>query len=118
MNVPEPHNLAWQWSLYHRGHRNRTNLLIHLLTVPCFIAGTGALLLAPFAAVVWLPCAGLAGLLLAIVAQGRGHRMEKVAPVPFDGPLDVARRLLSEQLFTFPRFVLTGGFAKAWRGKE
>lgn len=111
----EPHNLAWQWSLYHRGHCDRRNLLIHILTVPVFIAGTDALLLSPVAGVAWLPVAGVAGMLLAVVAQGRGHKLERVAPVPFNGPLDVARRLLSEQLFTFPRFVLTGGFAEAWR---
>ena len=72
-------------------------------------------MLSLFAGVAWLPIAGLAGMLLAIVAQGRGHKLERGRPVPFDGPLDVARRLLSEQLFTFPRFVLTGGFAEAWR---
>ncbi len=111
----EPHNLAWQWSLYPRGHCDRTNLLIHILTVPLFVAGVVAILCSAFAGLVWLPVAGFTGMLLAIIAQGRGHKREKVAPVPFDGPFDVARRLLSEQLFTFPRFVVTGGFAEAWR---
>jgi hypothetical protein len=38
-----------------------------------------------------------------------------VKPVPFRGPLDVLVRIFAEQFVTFPRFVLTGGLARAWR---
>jgi len=58
--------LAWQWSLYRDGHRERRNLAIHAAPVPLFLAGTCALVLSPFVG-------------------------------------------------TFPRFVLSGGFAQAWR---
>jgi hypothetical protein len=105
--------VAWQWELYPDGHRDRRNLLIHAATVPLFESGV---LLA--AATPWLGPLGLLGLGLLPVAmalQGRGHRLERTAPVPFEGPLDVASRIFTEQLFTFPRFVLTGGFARAWR---
>jgi hypothetical protein len=47
--------------------------------------------------------------------QGRGHRGELVHPVPFAGPVDVVSRIFAEQLITFPRFVLSGQFARAWR---
>jgi hypothetical protein len=50
-----------------------------------------------------------------MAVQGRGHRLEKNAPVPFRGPLDVLARIFVEQWVTFPRFVLSGGFARAWR---
>jgi hypothetical protein len=35
--------------------------------------------------------------------------------VPFEGPLDVLSRIVLEQWITFPRFVLSGSFARAWR---
>lgn len=47
--------------------------------------------------------------------QGRGHRLESTAPVPFAGPFDVISRIFVEQLVTFPRFVLSGEFVRAWR---
>lgn len=99
--------LRWQWSLYPDGHRDRRNLALHAATVPMFLAGTCALLVFPFAG------AGL--MLAALIAQGRGHKLEKTAPVPFEGPLDVVKRFFAEQWITFPRFVLSGAFSKAWR---
>lgn len=97
-------------------HRNRTNLAIHIVMVPVFEATTlGALYAA--ASGRW----GLAGLLalgpaVSLAAQGIGHGREPVPPLPFRGPLDFVRRLLVEQFYLFPRFVLTGGWARAWRG--
>jgi hypothetical protein len=109
----EPNLAAWQWSLYPDGHRDRRNLLIHLATQPIFFAATGSLLAAPFAP--WLFLAAPAVMAAVMALQGRGHRREATPPVPFDGPLDVAGRIFLEQLFTFPRFVLSGGLARAWR---
>jgi hypothetical protein len=43
------------------------------------------------------------------------HRFEPEPPAPFRSRLDFAARLFSEQWVTFPRFVLSGGFARAWR---
>ena len=105
--------LAWQWGLYAEGHRDRRNLIIHAATVPLFDAGTLIALAAPWLGPVAL--GGLALLPLAMALQGRGHRGERVSPVPFAGPLDVLARIFAEQLITFPRFVLGGGFARAWR---
>lgn len=51
----------------------------------------------------------------AVAAQGRGHAREATRPVPFRGAADVAVRIVVEQWVTFPRFVLSGGFAAAWR---
>ncbi|HEY8072692.1 MAG TPA: hypothetical protein VIF62_01240 [Labilithrix sp.] len=107
--------LAWQWNLYPRGHTTRANLLIHALTVPLFLGGTLALLASPVLGVA-AGVGGVVGMGLAVGAQGRGHRREKEPPVPFRGPLDVAARLFVEQWITFPRFVLSGAFRRAWRG--
>jgi hypothetical protein len=106
--------LSWQWDNYPGNHRTRTNLLIHILTVPLFIAGTALAVAAPLVGWAGAPV-GLAAAFVAMAVQGRGHRGEPVAPVPFAGPADVVVRVVAEQWITFPRFVLSGGFARAWR---
>ncbi len=95
--------LRWQWSLYRDGHRDRRNLAIHAATVPLFLAGAG------------VAVAGGAAMLLTVAAQGRGHAGEAARPVRFRGPGDFVARFFVEQWVTFPRFVLSGGFAEAWR---
>jgi hypothetical protein len=105
----------WQWSLYPDGHRDSRNLLIHALTVPLFEAGTLALVLSPWLSA-WLAPAGVVAMAGAMAAQGRGHGLEVTRPVPFRGPGDVLARIFVEQWWTFPRYVLSGGFARAWRG--
>ena len=105
--------IAWQWTLYPSGHTTRANLLIHLLTVPIFEIGTltllGSLAIAPVYALL-----GLAMMVGAMAAQGQGHAREPQPPVRFRGPLDVFARIFAEQWIAFPRFVLTGGFSRAW----
>jgi hypothetical protein len=107
--------LAAQWSSYRDFHADRTNLLIHVVTVPLFIVGT---LMLPLAAVAnwWLAPVGLALMMLALAAQGRGHRRERNPPVPFTGPWNFVKRLFLEQTVTFPRYLLSGALARAWRG--
>ena len=106
--------LAWQWSLYEDGHRQRRNLAIHAATVPLFLAGTCALVLSPLAGSA-AAIGGATAMLLAIAAQGRGHAAETARPVAFRGPGDFAARFFVEQWVTFPRFVLSGAFRDAWR---
>ena len=106
--------LKWQWSLYPDAHRDRRNLALHAATVPIFLAGTCALVLSPLAGAM-AAVAGAGAMLASMLAQGRGHKLEKSAPAPFLGPTDVLKRFFAEQWITFPRFVLSGGFAKAWR---
>jgi hypothetical protein len=106
--------LRWQWSNYPAAHRDRRNLALHLVTAPLFIGGTCAVAAAPFAGAAFL-VAGAAAVGATLIAQGRGHKLERNAPYPFRGPGDFAARLFVEQWFTFPRFVLSGGFANAWR---
>jgi hypothetical protein len=110
--------LSWQWSLYADGHRDRRNLALHAATVPLFMAGTLLLVAAAPLVSAWAALAGVAAMAGAMAAQGRGHRGEVVAPVPFAGPADVLARIFLEQWVTFPRFVMTGGFARAWRSAE
>jgi len=115
-NDRSPSLLAWQWALYEAGHRSRANLAVHALTVPLFWLGTLVTFGAPFVAPIWTPL-GLVAMVGAIAAQGRTHAGEAVAPVPFAGPRDVVARIVCEQWVTFPRYVVSGGFARAWRGE-
>jgi hypothetical protein len=108
----------WQLSIYPDGHRDRRNLVLHAITEPLFVLGTCALVASPFAGI---PAAagGAAAMIVALVAQGRGHKLEQTRPVPFRGPGDFLARFFAEQWITFPRYVLSGRFAEAWRrGRE
>jgi hypothetical protein len=101
---------------YPRFHRNRTNLAIHVVMVPIFVASTlGALWAAAVGSWTAAVVLGL-GPVVSLVAQGAGHKKEPNPPLPFAGPSDFVARVLTEQFYRFPRFVLTGGWAKAWRG--
>lgn len=106
--------LAWQFRNYPNGHRDRSNLALHAATAPLFVAGTCALALAAFTSP-WLVVFAVPAIGLPLVVQMRGHRLEANPPAPFLGPGDFAARLFVEQWVTFPRYVLTGGFARAWR---
>lgn len=114
-----PSLLAWQWNGYATYHGSRRNLLIHLLTQPIFVMGFFAVLGAPFGGspvgIGSRALGGIGAMALAMVAQGRGHAIEASPPIPFAGPGDALGRIFLEQLVNFPRFVVTGGLAKAWR---
>jgi uncharacterized membrane protein YGL010W len=104
--------LAWQWRNYPAGHRDRIDLLLHMVTVPAFVAGVLAAANLAWHQL-WLG-AGFAAV-IAIVAfalQGIGHRRERQPPVPFEGPGDFLARVFAEQFITFPRFVLSGGWLR------
>jgi hypothetical protein len=108
------HLLAWQWQNYPTAHADRRNLAIHMATAPLFHCGTVLALAALFVSPA-LVLAGLGAMAVAVALQGRGHKVERAAPLPFASPLDFAARLFVEQWITFPRFVLSGGFGRAWR---
>jgi hypothetical protein len=117
-----PNLLDWQWSLYGDNHTKRTTLVVHVITVPLFQLATLALLASPLVvfssgvtAVALQALGALVTMVLVMALQGRTHRTEAVPPVPFEGPLDVLSRIVLEQWITFPRFVLSGSFARAWR---
>jgi hypothetical protein len=104
--------LAWQWRNYSAGHRDRFNLLLHMVAVPAFIAGVLAMMNLAWHRL-WLGAAFAAGFtILAFAVQGLGHRRERQAPVPFAGPGNVLARVFAEQFITFPRFVLSGGWLR------
>jgi hypothetical protein len=108
--------LERQWSEYPERHVDKRNLIAHVLTVPLFMSGTISVLAAPLIGP-WL----FVGALLMVgsmAVQGRTHRLEPTPPSPFRGPLDVVGRILFEQWWTFPRYVISGGFLRAWRSAK
>jgi phage terminase small subunit len=111
MSMIRPNLLAWQWSDYVAKHRDRGNLLVHIVAVPLFELATLVLIAAALGRS-WTAAATAVGLMVvALVLQGRGHRREAEAPAPFEGAGDFVSRFVVEQWVTFPRFVLSG----AWR---
>jgi hypothetical protein len=107
--------LQWQWQGYTRYHQTRTNLLLHLVVVPLFLVGHVGVVVALFQASWAMALASIGAMVLSVAAQGRGHAMEPVPSVPFTSKLNAVQRIFFEQWVTFPRFVLSGGWARAWR---
>jgi len=109
-----PELLAWAWRETPPVHRNRANLLIHLVAVPLFVAGnllvvTG-LLFNPWL----LPVAGLC-IVASLALQKFGHSLEPVQAPPFTGPRDLVRRLYAEQFCNFWRFLISGRWYASFR---
>jgi len=103
---------------YPRFHKNRRNLLLHILVVPLFVLGIVYAVVAAFQGR-WF--AALLSLLLPVVSlaiQGFGHKMEPNPPLPFEGPGEFVRRIFTEQFYRFPKFVLTGEWLRAVRSSR
>jgi len=104
--------LAWQWHGYAERHRDRVSLLLHMASVPLFIAGLLAAARQAFFGEWFGAGVAFSMAIFALLLQGIGHRREKTRPEPFEGPLDFVLRFLVEQFLTFPRFVLSGGWLR------
>ena len=109
--VIRPNLLAWQWSDYVAKHRDRGNLLIHIVAVPLFQLATLGLIGAGVGRSATTAVIAVIAMVVALVLQGRGHRREPEAPTPFDGAADFLSRFVVEQWITFPRFVVSGAWS-------
>ena len=101
-----PNLLAWQWSDYVAKHRDRENLMVHIVAVPLFQLATLALVGGLLGRSATAAVIAVGAMALALVL----HRREAEAPTPFAGAADFASRFVVEQWVTFPRFVLSGGW--------
>jgi Protein of unknown function (DUF962) len=104
--------LAWQWHGYARYHQDRTNLLLHIVAVPVFLVANVMAIVAVVRLSLELFALAIIGIVVSVIAQGRGHKLEPVPPEPFTGPANVLGRLVFEQWVTFPRFLLSGGWSR------
>lgn len=107
--------LRWQWQGYPRYHLARTNLLIHIVAVPLFLAGNIAVVMELLRGSVAGAAVGVACMVIPLVLEGRGHKLEHNPPEPFTSALNAVGRLHFEQWITFPRFLLSGGWSRALR---
>lgn len=105
--------LRWQWSSYAKYHTSRTNLLIHIVAAPMFLIGNITFIAGLVQINKLTFGVGVALTVVGIALQGRGHKLEATPPEPFTSPANAVIRILLEQWITFPRFVLTGGWAAA-----
>jgi uncharacterized membrane protein YGL010W len=113
-----PGLIKWQWEGYPTFHRDRLNLLIHIVAVPGFVAGILLAILFAFHGQFIRAAVALGGTVFSFALQGIGHKREGEPPIPFDGPGDAVTRILVENFFTFFRFVLTGGYGRALSGSK
>lgn len=100
---------------YRRVHSTKSNLLIHLVTVPLFVMSAVlwvlALLVGAIPAVmVWTVTA-----IIAVMLQRHGHRREPESQPEVTGALAIAGQWFAEQFVIFPWFVVSGGWLKQWR---
>jgi hypothetical protein len=103
---------------YPRFHKNKTNLLLHIVMVPVFVVGV---VYALWAALQGRWLAAVLALLLPLVSiaiQGAGHKKEPNPPLPFEGPGDFVKRIFSEQFYRFPKFVFSGEWLRAVRSSR
>jgi hypothetical protein len=109
-----PNLVQWQRDVYPEVHSLRSTLLVHAVTVPVFVAATFGFVAAlftlhPLAAAL---CVGImAG---AYGAEAVMHRREPRS-YAVEGAADGLSRLFVEHFVTFWRFVLDGGWARAYR---
>ncbi len=100
---------------YAASHRDRVNLLIHLLAVPLFTASAAFAILAAARGEVQGSLEGIAGIGLSLAAQALGHRREAKRPAPFDGVVDAVTRVPVEQCWGFWVFFLSGAWWRHWK---
>ncbi|HEY3646056.1 MAG TPA: terminase [Gammaproteobacteria bacterium] len=108
--------LRWQWEGYPRYHTRRASLLLHLFSMPFFWAGTLLLSMALVTLSGSLALWGFLCLPVPVIAQGFGHkRIEPTAAAPFTSPWNFVARFCLEQWINLPRFILSGGWGRAFR---
>jgi hypothetical protein len=102
-----PELISWAWRETPPVHKNRTNLLIHIVAVLLFVLGH-VLLVAGFLVNPWLLVVAILSVAVSLAAQKYGHSLERDQVPPFTGSTDFLRRLYAEQFCNFWRFLLSG----------
>ncbi|WP_125782123.1 terminase [Pseudoalteromonas rubra] len=110
--------IQWQWEGYAKFHKSRSNLWLHIFAVPIFIAGSVLLFSTVFNFSVLLLVVSILLMAVSLAVQGIGHNEEALPPEPFTGPVNAVIRILLEQLYTFPKFVISGGWCTAYRNSK
>ncbi|MDR9753911.1 DUF962 domain-containing protein [Pseudomonas sp. SZMC_28357] len=118
MGKRHPNLPAWQWRAYGANHQHPTNLVLHLIAVPLFIVAALLIICGVLGLHFGNLAIGVIGVIAALALQRHGHSLEAQASEPFADRKDAVSRLLVEQFLTFPRFILSGGWWRAWRNRH
>ncbi|TBW02613.1 hypothetical protein E0E52_16370 [Azotobacter chroococcum] len=102
-----------QWQHYEDCHHNRTNLALHMLALPLFVVACLVLASALLQRDLLTLILGGLGLSAALALIAQGHHFEAGADPRH--PENSVSHLLVEQFLTFPWFVLSGAWRRAWR---
>jgi phage terminase small subunit len=100
---------------YAATHRHPSNLLLHLIAVPLFIVASLLLLSGLLGASLLPVVLGAIGLVAALALQRQGHKLEEQEA---DTDQECLQELLLQQFVTFPRFILSGDWWRAWRRRR
>jgi hypothetical protein len=104
-----------QWEGYDKYHRSRINLWTHVFAVPVFIFGTLSLLVSIINVNALLSLISIGIMAAAMGIQGFGHKKEALPAAPFTSAKNAVIRIFLEQLYTFPKFLLSGKWYSALR---
>src|SRR5438309_10694502 len=100
--------LTWQWQGYARYHQNTTSLLLHIVAVPLFIVANVLLIVAVVKVSLGLLALAVLGIVVSVIVQGPGDKLERVRPEPFTGPTNAMGRRSLERSVAFRTIVLSG----------
>jgi len=98
---------------YEECHHDRTNLALHMLALPMFIVACVVMVSAVLRLDLLALLLGGLGLAAALALLAQGHRFE-AGSAP-GHPENSLSHLLVEQFVTFPWFVLSGAWRRAWK---
>ena len=89
-------------------------MLIHIIFVPCFIIGFICFWVSLLYFDLSVTLVALLLMVFSFALQGLGHSKEVHPAEPFTGFGNAVLRMIFEQLYTFPKFVLTGEWYRAF----
>ena len=115
MNISEI--IKWQWDGYTKYHQSPTNLWIHIILVPVFILGVVSFIAALINLNISEAVISVLLMITSIGVQGVGHNKEETPAEPFTSPRNAMIRIFLEQLYTFPKFVLSGKWYEVLRSQ-
>lgn len=98
--------LRTQWDGYQCIHASHTNFVVHLITVPVFMAGTVAFFWGAATLSISYCLIGLFAMMVTVATQGWGHKQEVCSPSPFTSRANAFMRIFLEQWVTFPKYAL------------
>jgi len=112
INVTTQEIIQRSWRETPQIHRNRLNLLIHLICVPLFICAHVLVVLSVITGSLSGLFMGLVSIASSVVSQQFGHSLEQESTPPASNTYDIFVGFYAEQLLNFWRFLFSGQLFK------